>query len=93
MSTQILPRTFPTPTVTGTSGQVCPPNPARSALVVFNPNATATLAVSALDTAAVINGQGSITIPPGVGVTLSGWTAGLNAVTDASAVLITVLEF
>jgi hypothetical protein len=91
--TQILPRTFPTPVIGLASIQACPSNPARVSLTVYNPNATATLAICALDTMAAIGGAGTITLPPGQGVELDGWTAGINAIASLATQQITILEF
>lgn len=93
MSTAILPVVVPTPVVGTSSVQVVPANPARQALAVFNANAVANIAICPLGTTPAINGAGSITIPPGLGVTLTGWTAGANAIADTPGSAITLYEF
>ena len=74
-----LPRTVVTPGIGTSSVLVCPANPTRTALFVFNPG-TIQLSICADDTTAVSNGAGSITLLPQTGIELDGWTAGINAI-------------
>lgn len=93
MSTIPSPLPFAAPLVGVASAQVCPANPTRSALFVYNPSLTATIAISPTGLAAVINGAGSITLPPGVGIELDGFTTALLAIATAASTPITVWEF
>ena len=93
MSTLPSPRTFPTPTVGTASVQVLPVNVTRASLFVFNPNTVAILAISPLDITPVLNQTGTITIPAGIGLTLAGWTNGINAIADTPGSKISIFEF
>lgn len=71
-TTALLPRSFIAPLVGNvTPVQICPSNPGRISLYVYNPSATVTIAIAPADATPAVNGQG-ITIPPLTGVALGG---------------------
>lgn len=96
MSTQPVPRTIVTPLVGLVSVQVASQNITRNGLYVYNPSLAATIAISPSDAAAVINGAGSITLGPGIGITLGAdlpYLNGLNAIASSGSTPITIWEF
>ncbi len=85
-----------TSSLSTTSAQVLAANSYRNALILFNPSGTYKVAIALGGTAAVIDGAGSITIPPAQAYTFEADvlpTNALNAISEnASATKLTIWE-
>lgn len=89
------PNTFATPLVGTSPIQVIPANGSRLGLFVYNPGTVATLAICGDDVVnPTVNGAGTLTLLPGAGMQLDGWTRALVAIASTGASNpITVMEF
>ena len=92
------PNALTTPTVSNTSIAVATVNLQRAGLYVFNPSATITLWVSPGNTAAVVNGAGSVAIQPLQGVMFGPpntppWSNSMNCIaSSAGSNVVVILE-
>jgi hypothetical protein len=98
-STYPSPTALVTPNVSNASVQVAGANTTRGGLYVFNPSATITLWVTALGTAAAVNGVGCVAVQPLQGLffgppNMPPWTNGMQAIASSAGTnVICCLEF
>lgn len=92
-STSPQPRNFPAPLVGTSAVQIAPANTSRLGIFVYNPG-TNTLSVFGADVVnPTLQGPGTMTILPGTGLELDGWTNALQAIASGANSPVAVYEF